>query len=67
MIREDMRRLGLRAFLLFLAYVAVLAAFVVAGFLDQRLGIWASILWGCGLALAVGTYIRRRSAVRGGG
>ncbi len=57
-----MRRLGLRAILLFLAYVAVLAAFVVAGFLDQRLGIWASILWGGGLVFAVTIYIKRRAA-----
>jgi hypothetical protein len=52
---------------LFIAYTAVLAAVVVAGFLGEALGLWAAILWGCGLALAIATYIKRRPAARGHG
>jgi hypothetical protein len=58
------RRLGKRASLLILAYVAVILAVVVAGFLAKVLGIWASILWGILLILGLVLYLppRPRSA-----
>jgi hypothetical protein len=38
---------GLRLFgVLVVGFVALLAAVVVAGFLDQALGLWATIIWG---------------------
>jgi hypothetical protein len=38
---------GLRLFgVLVAAFVALLAAIVVAGFLDQALGLWATVIWG---------------------
>lgn len=63
----DIRRLGSRAIQLFLGYAAVLAAVGVAGFLGQKLGIWAAIVWGCGLVFAVAIYVKRRAATTGGG
>ena len=60
----DIRHLGSRAIWLFVTYAAVLAAVVVAGFLGQALGLWAAILWGCGLVLAVATYVKRRAVAR---
>ena len=57
-----MRRLGSRAMQLFIAYTALLAAVVVAGFLGQKLGLWASILWGCALLLAIAIYVNKRRA-----
>lgn len=56
-----MRRLGGRALLLFGAYVAVIAAVVVAGFLGSAVGIWASVLWGVALLGGLVLYLRRRS------
>jgi hypothetical protein len=55
-----MRRLLRRAFLLFGAYVALLAAVGFAGFLGSAIGIWASILWGVGVISGVAIYGRRR-------
>lgn len=49
------RRLAGRALLLFAAYAAVILAVVIAGFIGQQVGIWASVLWGtvviCGVVL----------------
>ncbi len=53
-------RLARRALLLFIGYVAILAAVVVAGFLGGALGIWASILWGVGIVTGLAVYVRRR-------
>lgn len=55
-----MSRLARRALLLFAAYATVLAAVVVAGFLGQAVGIWASVLWGVGLLAGLALYARRR-------
>jgi uncharacterized protein (DUF58 family) len=60
-----MRRLGSRAVKLLAAYIGILAAVVVAGFLAQALGVWAAILWGCGLVLAIYAYVKRRTTARG--
>jgi hypothetical protein len=57
-----MRRLGSRAVQLFIAYTALLAAVVVAGFLGQKLGLWAAIVWGCALLLAIAIYVNRQRA-----
>ena len=62
-----MRRLGFRAVQVFAAYAAVIAAVVVAGFLSSAVSIWASILWGCGLVLAIAIYAKGRAAARGSG
>ena len=62
-----MRHLGSRATRLFITYIAVLGAVVVAGFLGQALGLWAAILWGCGLVLTIAAYVKRRAARGGGG
>jgi hypothetical protein len=42
-------------------WVALLAAVVVAGFLYQAVGIWATILWGLLLAVALALFLRRRA------
>lgn len=55
-----MSRLARRALLLFAAYTAVLAAVVVAGFLGQAVGIWASVLWGMGVLAGLAFYWRKR-------
>jgi hypothetical protein len=47
---------------LFVIYAALLAAVVVAGFLGQKLGVWAAIVWGCGLLLGIAIYFNRRRA-----
>jgi hypothetical protein len=52
-------RLARRALLLFAAYTTVLAAVVVAGFLGQAVGIWASILWGVGILAGLAIYGRK--------
>jgi hypothetical protein len=46
---------GLRLFgVLVVGFVALLAAVVVAGFLDQALGLWATAIWGlAGVGLVV--------------
>jgi len=56
-----MRRLGGRAILLFGAYAALLLAVVVAGFLGQAVGIWASVLWGVVVITCLVLFMRRRS------
>jgi len=53
-------RLLRRGLLLFGAYVALLAAVVVAGFLGGAVGIWASILWGAGVLAGIAIYGRQR-------
>jgi hypothetical protein len=53
-------RLFHRALLLFGIYTAVMAAVIVAGFLGEALGIWASILWGVGVLAGIAFYGRRR-------
>jgi hypothetical protein len=58
----SMRRLGGRAILVIGAYVAVILALIVAGFLGSAVGIWASVLWGVALIGGVGFYLRRRSS-----
>ena len=55
-------RLLRRALLLFGIYAAVIAAVIVAGFLGETLGIWASILWGAGVLAGIAIYGRRRLA-----
>jgi hypothetical protein len=55
-------RLLRRALLLFGAYVALLAAVVVAGFLGGAVGIWASVIWGVGVLAGIVVYARRRHA-----
>lgn len=55
-----MRRLSRKALLLFGIYAAILAAVVVAGFLGQAVGIWASILWGVGILIGLGLVARQR-------
>lgn len=57
-----MRRLFMRALLLFGTYTALILAVIVAGFLAGAVGIWASVLWGLVLiALVVSLARRRRS------
>jgi hypothetical protein len=51
-----------RALWPFALYAGVVAAVVVAGFLGQALGIWASVLWGAAVVAAVVFFIRRRVA-----
>jgi hypothetical protein len=53
-------RLARRALLLFAVYTTVLVAVVVAGFLGQAVGIWASILWGAGILAGLAIYGRKR-------
>jgi hypothetical protein len=57
-----MLRLLRRALLLFGTYAAVMVAVIVAGFLGEALGIWASILWGAGVLAGIVVYARRRHA-----
>jgi len=53
-------RLARRVLLLFAVYATVLAAVVVAGFLGQAVGIWASVLWGMGILTGLAIYGRKR-------
>jgi hypothetical protein len=46
--------------LVFASYAALLLAVVVAGFLGQAVGIWASVLWGAMLIGGLVLYGRRR-------
>ena len=55
-----MFRVARRTLLLFAAYAAVLAAVVVAGFLGQAIGIWASVVWGVGILTGLAVYGRKR-------
>ena len=57
-----MCRLAVRALQVFGAYAALLAAVVAAGFLYGAVGLWATILWGCVVVIAVVAYARRRWA-----
>jgi hypothetical protein len=50
-----------RAILVFGAYTGVLLAFVAAGFIGQRVGIWASVLWGVLIIGGLVVFLRRRS------
>lgn len=52
------RRLAGRALLLFAAYAAVILAVVIAGFIGQQVGIWASVLWGIVVICGVVLYVR---------
>jgi hypothetical protein len=54
------RRLLAEPSFLFAAYAAVILAIVIAGFIGQRVGIWASFLWGVVVIGGVVLYIRRR-------
>jgi hypothetical protein len=54
------RRLARRAVLVFGIYAAILLAVVIAGFIGQTVGIWASVLWGVVVIAGVLLYIRRR-------
>jgi hypothetical protein len=45
---------------LVLGWVALLAATVVAGFLGQAVGLWASVIWGVGFLSGAVYFIRRR-------
>jgi len=54
------RRLPGRIILTFGAYSALLLAVVIAGFLGQAIGIWASVLWGAVLIACIVLYVRRR-------
>ena len=55
-----MRRLLGRTILAFGAYTAVLLAVVIAGFLSQAIGIWASVLWGAMIIVGVLLFGRMR-------
>lgn len=55
-----MLRLTRRAALLFGAYVSLLLAVVVAGFLASAVGLWAAILWGAAVLAGLALYGRRR-------
>jgi hypothetical protein len=46
--------------LVFGAYTALLLAVVIAGFIGQAVGIWASVLWGAVLIGGLVLYGRRR-------
>jgi hypothetical protein len=56
-----MTRLAGRALRLFAAYTALLLVVLVAGFIGQRVGIWASVLWGILVLAAVVLHLRRRA------
>jgi hypothetical protein len=55
-----MIRFGGRTILVFGAYIGVLLAAVAAGIIGQRVGIWASVLWGVLLIGGLGVYLGRR-------
>lgn len=55
-----MKQLSRKALLLFGIYATILAAVVVAGFLAQAVGIWASILWGVGVLIGIAMVGRQR-------
>lgn len=55
-----MRRLGGRVLLAFGLWAAVILAVIAAGFIGQRVGIWASVLWGVLLIAGLVVYLRRR-------
>jgi len=55
-----MLRLARRAGLLFASYVGLILAIVIAGFLGNAVGIWASIVWGAAILAALAVYVRHR-------
>lgn len=55
------RRLAGRVLLAFGIWAAVILAVMAAGFIGQRVGIWASVLWGVLLICGLVVYLRRRS------
>jgi Flp pilus assembly protein TadB len=59
-----MLRLTRGAGLLLAAYLALLLAVVIAGFLAAAVGLWAAVLWGVVLVAGLALYVRdsRRSA-----
>jgi len=57
---SQMLRLIRRASLLLAAYVAPLAAAVVAGFLAAAVGLWAAIIWGAALAAAIVVFVKQK-------
>jgi hypothetical protein len=54
------RRFGRKSLLVLGAYAALLLAVVIAGFIGQAVGIWASVLWGAVLMSGLVLYARRR-------
>jgi hypothetical protein len=57
-------RLSRRALWLFLGYVALLAAVVLAGFLAEAIGLWAALLWGAAFLGVAFIWMRQRMASR---
>lgn len=55
-----MRRLTRKAILVIGAYIALLLAVLIAGFIAQTIGIWASVIWGAAIITAFILYSRRR-------
>lgn len=55
-----MTRLSRKALMLFGIYATILVVVVVAGFLGQAVGIWASILWGVGVLIGIAIVGRQR-------
>ncbi|HSC21091.1 MAG TPA: hypothetical protein VLC07_05130 [Solirubrobacterales bacterium] len=62
-----MLRLTRRAALLFSAYLGLILAVVIAGFLGAALGIWASVLWGAAVLAGLTFPVRRRLQRRSDG
>jgi hypothetical protein len=53
---------GLRLFgLVAVALIALLAGTVIAGFLYEALGLWATVIYGLALVVAVGVFSSRRT------
>jgi hypothetical protein len=52
--------LASRALLGFAIYASVPAAVIVAGFLYEALGLWATILWGVAILAGLALYGRKR-------
>jgi len=61
---QAVARLSRRALWLFLGYVAVLVAVVLAGFLDEAVGLWAALLWGAAILGVAFILVRQRMASR---
>jgi hypothetical protein len=53
-----MGRLVGRTLLAFALYAAVILAVIIAGFIGQRIGIWAAVLWGILVIAAIVLYLR---------
>jgi uncharacterized iron-regulated membrane protein len=54
-----MGRLAGRTLFAFGLYAAVVLAVIIAGFIGQRIGIWAAVLWGILVISGVVLYLRR--------